>query len=257
MRIGGKRGIDPELYEVTHNSGQHVILIGHVFYHVMLVLARACAARVRIHKSEEYNKVSAKEINDSLRDLAALYVTDDAAPRTDAIAAKLLAHQLLAAERLARSFRRFIIARGIGQIIYWQAKTDPQKSHLLNQEFSSFGQIPPDLAKRWSEDITCDLSGYILMRQAAETASADGSSASPGMVQVSWDFAAVRLWLTARDYFLRFSNAAGRPMLKTDTPVELRMSCLDSAFPPWSRPLGNSLSRMISHRMSALFDLGR
>src|SRR5262249_53362142 len=67
--IGGKRGIDPELYEIAPAGDVHRILISHTFYHVFLVAARACAARMRIHKDEAYNDVDAREIHQSLSDI--------------------------------------------------------------------------------------------------------------------------------------------------------------------------------------------
>jgi hypothetical protein len=253
--IGGKRGIDPELCEVQHSQGRHIILIGHAFYHVMLVLARACAARVRLHDGEEYNDVSAKEINDSLRELVALHIAD-ATPRTDAIASKLLAHQLLAAELLARSFRRFIIARGIARIVVRQSQADPGMDQLLRQGLPAFGDVPPDVSGAWVEGLTCDLAAYALMQQAAHAAAADRTGVLPGAVQISWDFAAVCLWLTAKACLLRLARTAGAPLPVSDPPAEVRLTCLDTVFPAWSRPLGQRLSRMTHYRFSALFVLG-
>jgi hypothetical protein len=117
--IGGKLGIDPDLCMTTRESDGYRILISHTYYHVLLVAARSCAARIWLASEEPRNTVKAKEINDSLRDVLRLYDGTRAAPKTDAITAKLLPHQILMVERLAKSFRRFVVAREMCRILLW------------------------------------------------------------------------------------------------------------------------------------------
>jgi hypothetical protein len=254
--IGGEIGLEPDLCMSSNEEDHYTILIGHVFYHVMLVAVRSCAARLRLGDDEPRNAVTAKEINDSLRAIIALYDGSAAAPTTDAIAAKLLPHQILIVERIAKSLRRFVIAHEMGHILLW--KTGGRFDDFAIpwdtlQELATIGQAPSEQSDSWAEEFACDMLGVKLMQTSGLSAvDASDEFAPESYLPLIWDYASIRLWLTLWDHILHRMKLAGQPISTTHPPPNVRMILLDVAFPPWCQEFGKSLSDMLNYRMANL-----
>lgn len=254
--IGGKIGIEPDLCMSVPDGDGFRIIIGHVFYHVMLVAARSCAARIRLSEDEPRNNITAKEINDSLRQIIALYDGSRAVPATDAIAAKLLPHQVLIVERLAKGLRRFVIAHEMGHLLLWKTDgkfKDFEMPWRTLEEFGRIAKAPSHRVTAWADEFACDMMGIKLMQETSLTESnADNEFSPQSHLPLMWDFAAVQLWMTMWDHILHRMKLSGQPVSDTHPPPQVRMIALELSYPRWLQSFGKQLSQMFSYRMEHL-----